>query len=467
MKTTWSRELRVWNKYAVPYVVMGTAAQRRKIITQATEDPDAVIVVNIESLRQYTRLAPYGSLALRKCRVCDPRSGEESITAAKCEKHPKEFNAIPFRTVIFDEAHRMQDPKSKQTRAAWAVMHQPSVEVRQAATGTVIGTDLSNLWPIMHGIAPEDYPTRSKWMDRYAEYMWSAFGTMDVVGINPATRDEFHTILNTRMRRIPKELVLHELPPIVRQQRFVEMSAKQKKAYDQLSASFMTRLEDGTVLVTGDYLERNTRLLQFSSSYVEVIKDDPEDMTTWRVLLKEPSPKVDEVMDILADMDTTRQVAVCAQSRQLIELTAARLEKAGITYSLITGKVNEAGRTYALDQFQSGKTRVMLFTLGAGGTGLTMTAADTLIFMQRSYRMIDNLQSEGRVYRIGSEKHQSVTMIDIITAGTIEETDQIPALMVKLERLEEINRDRERLREAGLSIDHLDREQAEIHSSLL
>jgi SNF2 family DNA or RNA helicase len=331
----------------------------------------------------------------------------------------------------------------------------------------VIGTDLSNLWPIMHGIAPEDYPTRSKWMDRYAEYMWSAFGTMDVVGINPATRDEFHTILNTRMRRIPKELVLHELPPIVRQQRFVEMSAKQKKAYDQLSASFMTRLEDGTVLVTGDYLERNTRLLQFSSSYVEVIKDDPEDMTTWRVLLKEPSPKVDEVMDILADMDTTRQVAVCAQSRQLIELTAARLEKAGITYSLITGKVNEAGRTYALDQFQSGKTRVMLFTLGAGGTGLTMTAADTLIFMQRSYRMIDNLQSEGRVYRIGSEKHQSVTMIDIITAGTIEETDQIPALMVKLERLEEINRDRERLREAGLSIDHLDREQAEIHSSLL
>jgi SNF2 family DNA or RNA helicase len=81
--------------------------------------------------------------------------------------------------------------------------------------------------------------------------------------------------------------------------------------------------------------------------------------------------------------------------------------------------------------------------------------------------MIDNLQAEGRVYRIGSEKHTSVTIIDIVTQDTIEETKQIPSLMIKLERLEEINQDREKLRTAGLSIDHLDREQAEIHSSLL
>lgn len=467
MKTTWSRELRIWNTYATPYVVAGTAMQRRKIIAQAQQDPTAVLIVNIESVRQYTRLAPYGSVALRKCRECDPHNGEELLTPTKCEKHPKEFNSIAFRTVIFDEAHRMQDPKSKQTRATWAMMHQPSVDVRFAATGTVIGTDVSNLWPIMHGIAPEDYPTRSKWMDRYAEYSWTAFGSMDVVGINPSTRDEFYAVLYTRMRRIPKELVLLDLPPIVRQQRYVEMTAKQKKAYVELEKGFITRMDDGKLMVVGDYLEQNTRLLQFSSSYAEVIHPDPEDADSWYVRLTEPSPKVDEVLAVLSDMRPSSQVAVCAQSRQLIELLAARLDKEGITYSLITGKVNEAGRTYALDQFQTGKTRVMLFTLSAGGTGLTMTAADTLVFMQRSYRMIDNLQAEGRVYRIGSEKHSSVTIIDIVTQGTIEETDQIPSLMVKLERLEEINQDRERLRAAGLSTDALDREQAEIHSCLL
>lgn len=467
MKATWKRELIKWNRYAVPYVVTGPAATRRKVIAKASQDPHAVIVVNIESLRQYTRLAPFPSVALRKCRDCDPRQGEESLAFTKCETHPKEFNKIAFKTVIFDEAHRMQDPKSKQTRATWALMHQPSVEVAQGATGTVIGTDLTNLWPILHGIAPLDYPSKTRWMDRYAEYSWSPFGTMDVVGINPLHRDEFYEILHTRMRRIPKALVLADLPPIVRQQRYVEMTAKQRKAYQEMASGMMTRMDDGTLLISGDHLVKHTRLLQFSSSYAEVVKPDPEDMETWYVLLKEPSPKVDEVLSILEDMDPSRQVAVCAQSRQLIEMTAARLDKAGIPYSLITGKVNEAGRTYALDQFQSGKTRVILFTLSAGGTGLTMTAADTIVFMQRSYRMIDNLQAEGRVHRIGSEHHASVTVIDIITEGTVEETDQMPSLMVKMERLEEINQDRERLRAAGLDTDQLDREEADIHSSVL
>jgi len=467
MKATWKRELIKWNRHAVPYVVAGSAAARRNVIAKAAADPCAVIVINIESVRQYSRLAPYPGVALRKCRDCDPRQGEESLSFAKCELHPKEFNKIRFRTVIFDEAHRMQDPKSKQTRATWALMHQPTVDVAQGATGTVIGTDLSNLWPIMHGIAPKDYPSKTKWMDRYAEYSWTKFGTMDVTGVNPLHRDEFYEILHTRMRRIPKALVLADLPPIVRQQRHVEMTAKQAKAYREMAESMMTRMEDGTLLIVGDHLVKHTRLLQFSSSYAEVVKDDPDDMTTWRVELREPSPKVDEVLGILSDMDPSRQVAITAVSRQLIEMTAARLDKAGISYSLITGHVNEASRTYALDQFQSGKTRVMLFTLAAGGTGLTMTAADTLIFMQRSYRMIDNLQGEGRVHRIGSERHESVTIIDIIAQGTVEETDQIPALMLKMERLEEINQDRERLRAAGLDTEKLDREEADIHSSVL
>lgn len=467
MKTTWGRELLRWNKHAVPYVVAGTALHRRKLIDKAAGDDHAVIVINIESLRQYTRLAPYGSVALRKCRDCDPRHGEESLSFAKCERHPKVFNKIPFRTVIFDEAHRMQDPKSKQTRAAWAVMHQPSVDIVQAATGTPIGTDLGNLWPILHGIAPQDYPTKSKWLDRYAEYAWTPFGTVEITGVNPLHKEEFHSLLNTRMRRIPKALVLADLPPIVRHQRFVEMTAKQRKAYTEMESNLITRMDDGSLLIADDNLNKHTRLLQFSSSYAEVIKPDPEDIGSWYVLLKEPSPKVDEVVSILSDMDPTRQVAVCAQSRQLIEMTAARLDKVGISYSLITGKVNEAGRSYALDQFQSGNTRVMLFTVSAGGTGLTMTAADTLIFMQRSYRMIDNVQAEGRVHRIGSEKHESVTIIDIIAEGTVEETDQLPSLMMKLERLEEIVRDRERLRAAGGDTSDLDREESSIHASFV
>lgn len=467
MKRTWARELAVWAPDTNPYVVEGTAAKRRKTIMTAAEDDRAVIVINIEAVRSFSRLAPYGNVSLRKCRICDPQHGEEGIKISQCHRHPKELNAIPFRAVVFDEAHRMQDPKSQQTRAAWAVMHGDAVVHRWALTGTPIGTDVSNLWPVMHGVAPSDFPVKSTWLNRYAEYAPSAFGDPVIVGLKYDTREEFYKILDTRMRRMPKAVILKDLPPVVRVQRYVQMSPKQAKAYNDLASTMMTRLDDGAVYVVPDNLVKHTRLLQLTSSYAELIKPDPDDPDTWTVRLKDPSPKIDELVEILRGMDPSRQVASCAVSAQLIDMAAARLEAEGITHGVITGAVNEAGRTYELDRFQRGDTRVMLFTMGAGGTGLTMTAADTLVCLQRSYRMIDNLQTEGRVHRIGSERHASVTIIDLVTEGTVEETDQIPRLLGKMNRLEEINRDRERLRRAGLDTSAIDMEESEIHRSFV
>jgi SNF2 family DNA or RNA helicase len=96
-----------------------------------------------------------------------------------------------------------------------------------------------------------------------------------------------------------------------------------------------------------------------------------------------------------------------------------------------------------------------------------MTAADTIIFMQRSWSMIENRQAEDRVHRIGSEIHSSVNIIDIITEETVEETHQLPKLLEKLERLEEIVRDKAALIAAGKSTLDLDNEEAKILSSTL
>jgi SNF2 family DNA or RNA helicase len=467
MKRVWSAHVPVWAPGATPYVVDGTATKCRSILAAAREDPTAVVLVTIQALRQYTRLAPFGSMALRKCRECDPHFGEENLRTAQCETHHKELNDFAFRTVVFDEIHAMGDHRSKQTRAAWHVAHNPSVDVVWGLSATVMPDNLGNLWSVMHTIAPDEYPSRSKWMDRYAHSRWNAFGGQDIIGIKPETREEFQAILDLRMRRMPKAMILPDLPPIVRVVRHVTMTPKQKKTYDAIASQMMTRLDDGNLLITPDNLNKHTRMLQLSSSYGEIVWDDPDDPDGWHVQLKEPSPKVDEVLSILEEIGPNRQVAVCAVSRPLVEMLAARLEKAGITHSVITGAVNEAAREYELNQFQSGARRVLVFTVGAGGTGLTMTAADTLIFMQRSYRMIDNIQSEGRVHRIGSERHESVTIVDIVAVGTVEETDQIPRLTEKMERLEEINRDRERLRAAGLDTSTVDREVSLIHSSLV
>jgi SNF2 family DNA or RNA helicase len=459
VKAAWAREAAKWYPEAHVYKIEGTAPAKLKMLKEAQDDPCALVLINFESVRLWSRLAPYGSFRLRKCRDCDKVNGEVGLKSASCEVHPKILNTIPFKTVIVDEAHRIKDPKSKQTRGCWAVMHGPTVQRRWAMTGTPLANHPGDLWSIMHGVNRQDFPSRTKFVDRYCLLAYNAYGAMDVVGINPEHRDEFFKILDPRFRRMPKSLVLSQLPPKVRTQRLVDMSPKQAAAYRDIADGFLTRLEDGGLLVAPNNLAAQVRLLQLSSSYCQVEKD-PDGVVT-KVTLCAPSPKIDELELILEELGDA-PVVVAAESRQLIELASARLTKNGVSHGLITGAQNTWERERALGAFQSGQLRALLFTVKAGGTGLTMTRANTIIFLQRSWSMIDNKQSEDRVHRIGSEHHSHINIIDVVTRNTVEDLVQIPRLYDKLERLEEINRDRQLMAAAGKSVATLELEEEKI-----
>jgi SNF2 family DNA or RNA helicase len=180
----------------------------------------------------------------------------------------------------------------------------------------------------------------------------------------------------------------------------------------------------------------------------------------------EPSPKLDVLEELTASLEG-KQFVVCAESRQLIELAAARLEKRGESIVQITGRVPDNLRPGNIAMFQRGEARVLLFTVKAGGSGLNMTAADTIIRLQRSWSMLDNKQALDRVHRIGSEIHESILVIDIIAPGTVEE-DQLKRLYVKQQRLDEITRDKATLINAGMDTSSLDAEEfALLGSNLL
>lgn len=445
VKTNWHRHVLEWlPDAATPYVVAGGAVGRRKIIETARRDPRAVVIVNIEAVRLLSRLAPYGSIKLLRCRECDPRHGDETVTATRCEVHRKELNEFGFRTVVLDEAHRTKDPKSKQTRAVWAVMHGPSVTRRWALTGTPVANHVGDLWSVMHGVAPREYPTRSRFVDRYALQSWNNFGGLDIVGVNPLTRDEFFRTLDPRFRRMMKVRVLPQLPPKVYETRYVELSPKQLRAYREIEEGAITQLDDGEVLVAANNLVARTRMIQFSSAYAEI------EPVTQRVRLAEPSPKVDELIAVIDDVGG-RPLAACAESRQLIELASARLTKLGVPHDLIVGGMSEDERRVVLDRFADGRTRVVLFTMQAGGTGVDgLQHADVLVRLQRSWSMLLNAQTEDRVHRVGSERHRSVTIIDVVAGDTVEETVQLPRLAEKRRRLDEITRDGEWYRDAAL-----------------
>ena len=464
-KRNWAREITKWLPEANPVVIDGSAAKRRKQLEAAADVPNAIIIMNIESVRLHSRLSAYGSVRLKKCAECDTTSGDETLTPAKCETHDKELNAIPFKVCVLDEAHRVKDPRALQTRAIWRVFHGETVQYRWALTGTPVANHPGDVWSILHTIAPHEFPRKSAFIHRYALVEFNAFGGMSIVGLNPETRDEFLSLLDVRMRRMLKALVLDQLPAKTRVVRHVEMSPKQAKAYKEVADEYVLTTDSGDKLVMNGNLPAATRLLQLSSAMCDIDKGEtPEDMGSWKVTLTDTpkSPKIDELMSIIAD-NPNKPLAIAAEHKQLIDLAARRFTDEGIEYGVITGGVSGAQRDETIEAFQAGKLKYILFTYKAGGVGLNMTAADTLVRLQRSWSLVDNMQGEDRVHRIGSEQHEAITIIDIITANTVEET-QVEKLYEKMTRLEEIVRDREQLQAAGKSTAHLDAEAARIES---
>jgi len=148
LKKNWQREFGKWWPGVNVEVIRGTATQRRKQFEKEGVD---VYVINWESLRTHSRLAPYGSIALARCVTCGGHN--DGVSENRCEVHERELNKIGFKAVVADEIHRSKDPKSKQTRALWSASG--DADIRFALTGTPIAKDVLDLWSILHWLDPK------------------------------------------------------------------------------------------------------------------------------------------------------------------------------------------------------------------------------------------------------------------------------------------------------------------------
>jgi SNF2 family DNA or RNA helicase len=355
-----------------------------------------------------------------------------------------------FSTVIADEAHRIKDPKSQQTRALKAAAG--DAEFRFAMTGTPIANDVVDLWSILNFIDPVEWPSKTRWIDRLVDITYNVFGGIVVSGVKADRKAEFDATVYPRMRRMTKEVVLPFLPEVLTERRDVPMTPKQEKAYKDLSEHMITLLESGEMLTVTNTLTLSLRLLQMASAYGEVTTKETVDPDTGEVriaeklVLSDPSSKIDAFMDDIDDFKGN-SVVVFAVSRQLIMLLSKQLEKHKIPHGLIVGGQHPIDRQQAIDEFQAGKTKFILVTVAAGGTGITLTAANTAVYLQRSWSMIDMEQAAARYHRIGSEIHDSILRIDYVTPGTMEEA-VIAALEGKSAGLEDLVKDKELLRKA-------------------
>jgi SNF2 family DNA or RNA helicase len=412
MLITWKREIEGFFPDKDVRIAAGTPTK----VKAALEPGADVYIVGWDTIRKYSRLASYGSIAL---------SAEE--------KRSKEMQELGLKSVIFDECHRASNPKSQRTRAAWAVAE--GADHRIGLTGTPIQDTPEDLYGVLHLLFPDEYPTKTAYVDRYLQIDWNEWGGREVKGLHPVRAPEFLTNLDTISRRLTKAMVMPFLPEKIYEMRWVTLPPKLRKAYNEMKDTLIAELETGTV-VAGSTLERAGRLIQLANA--------PGYMEDTRFIMEAPSPKVDAFMDdVLSGDFDGQQVVVFSDSRELIKVLSEEMTKKKIEYVMITGDVTGEDRQVAMDTFQEGKVDFCLLTR-AGGEGITLTAASTMVRLMRPWSFTVHKQVEDRVHRIGSERHDHITYIDYVTEDTVE-MGQIVRLNAKEGRAQEVLRDAELL----------------------
>lgn len=324
--------------------------------------------------------------------------------------------ALEPRSLVIDECHLIKTPTAVRSTAVRRIAKRATNIV--ALSGTPITHHPGDLWPTLAALNHDAWPSRQRWVDRYCLTLSGDYREA-IVGLHPAFEPEFRTTLTGQHRRVAKADCL-DLPPKVYSVRTVELPPAYRKAYDAMEKTMLAALPDGTELAVMSALHQLSCLNLMAASAADVTVTVDDDSTEHQhVVLRHPSWKVDALMDVLAERPGSPVVAF-APSRQLVVLAGEQAAKAGLSVGYVYGKQKMSDRTDTVAQFQKGQLNLLCATTGAGGVGLTLTAARTVVFLQRPWSLVEALQAEDRCHRIGSERHESIDVIDIVARNTID-----------------------------------------------
>ena len=344
------------------------------------------------------------------------------------DTNPRNSPLIGLRpvTVVADECHLLKHQASSQSRAVRRLATRATTFI--GLSGTPITHSPACLWPTLEALEPGAWPSRERWVGRYCTSIPGDYSST-VTGLNPYAEAEFRMTLLGRHRRVSKADVLAELPPKVYSVRTVDLPPAYRAAYDSLEQDMLAELPDGGELSVMSVLAQLTRLGQLASAAADIettteIVTDPDtglpmEKVHQKVTLKAPSWKVSALLEVL-DERPGQPVVAFAPSRQLIMLAGEAATEAGLKVGHIVGGQTAKERTANREAFQRGDLDLICVTTGAGGVGLTLTAARTVVFLQRPWSLVEAMQAEDRSHRLGSERHESIEIVDIVARKTID-----------------------------------------------
>ena len=333
-------------------------------------------------------------------------------------------------TVIADEAHMCGNDRSQQSQAVQRIARHADAFI--AASGTLVTHSMKNVYPALACLDHASWPSWDRAKGRYIAIRKDPSGQGEdvILGLRPEMEAEFFACLDGQILRRAKADVLDQLPPKIYSVRRPEMPDEWRRAYDGMEREMLAELPDGGELPVMSTLAQLTRLSQLASSAADVTVTEEIDPDTgllvkhYHVRLKRPCWKAETLLGILTERPG-QPTAVFTESRQLAMLTGEHCEQAGYRTGYIVGTgadgITRATRQQAVTDFQAGRLDVIMCTAGAGGVGITLTAGNCAVMLQRSWQLDLAIQPEGRIDRIGAEIHDHLEIVDVVTRGTVDQ----------------------------------------------
>ncbi|MEM6274125.1 MAG: DEAD/DEAH box helicase [Myxococcota bacterium] len=312
------------------------------------------------------------------------------------------LSATDWDVVVFDEAQYLKNPNAKTTRAAMAL---PALH-RLALTGTPIENHLGELWSLFRLLVPGLLGPHKRFTERFARPIHA--GSREAAAALSA-------LIRPYILRRDKAAVAPELPPREEIVVHVDLDATSQALYERVRAHAELHLTSNAQEQLGlekrrfEVLSSLTKLRQAACS--PALLDEAGERR---------SPKLTRALDMLEMLvDEGRQVLVFSQFVRFLDLLQHELDGRTLPSLRLDGSTPGPTRQARIDAFQHGECPVFLISLKAGGTGLNLTAADTVIHLDPWWNPAAEQQANDRAHRIGQTK--PVTVYKLVARGTVED----------------------------------------------
>ena len=313
------------------------------------------------------------------------------------------YKGKEFGCEIIDEAQYIKNPATQAAKAVKAI----ASKNRFALTGTPIENRLSELWSIFDYLMPGYLFGYKYFKETFEEKI-----VEKAEGEQQALERLHRMVAPFLLRRLKKE-VLKDLPDKMEEVVYTKFGKKQEKLYKASEKNIVMNLKKSS----GKEVQENKIQILAELTKLRQICCDPsllyEDY-------KEGSAKLDTCMEVLENaLEGGHRILLFSQFTTMLDILAKRLTEKNVSFFMLTGSTSKKKRRELVEQFQNGQAQVFLISLKAGGTGLNLTAADTVIHYDPWWNVAAQNQATDRTHRIGQKN--DVTVIKLIAKDTIEE----------------------------------------------